>query len=286
MNRTRWCRAVLLGLVTVAVAVLNDATPRGAPSNSAGAYLGFDRNDYPGAANLGILRKTFSYAGYWLNPPPGARNNTWVGKRQTMESAGFGFLVLFNGRRYAQIKSGNPAGTGRRDAQSAVQAARKEGFPPETVIFLDQEEGGRLLREQQAYLYAWVDGVNASGFKAGVYCSGIPFQEGGGARIVTAEDIRAHAEGRTIVYWVSNDQCGPSPGCQFAPTPAPGQSGVGFADVWQYAQSPRRPEMTAACRNTYSGDGNCYPPGIKPETGLHVDVNAATSKDPSHGRSR
>jgi hypothetical protein len=301
MNRSRLCRAVLLGLVTIAIpypskpttglpgtpiAAQHDAPLRSAGSSSAGAYLGFDRNDYPGAANLAILRKTFSYAGYWLNPPPGARDNTWVGKRRTLESAGFGFLVLFNGRRYAQIKSGNAAGMGRRDAQSAMQAARQEGFPPGTIIFLDQEQGGRLLREQKDYLYAWVDGVNSSGFQSGVYCSGIPFQEGGGARIVTAEDIRAHAGGRKIVYWVFNDQCGPSPGCSFAPIPTPKESGVGFADIWQYAQSPRRPEMTAACGNTYSADGNCYPPGIKPETGLQVDVNAATSKDPSHGRSR
>jgi hypothetical protein len=29
-------------------------------------YLGFDRNDYPGDANLQSLRQTFSYTGYWL----------------------------------------------------------------------------------------------------------------------------------------------------------------------------------------------------------------------------
>jgi len=36
------------------------------------AYLGFDRNQYPGDANLKALRQTFSYTGYWLNNPPGA----------------------------------------------------------------------------------------------------------------------------------------------------------------------------------------------------------------------
>jgi hypothetical protein len=33
-------------------------------------YLGFDRNDYPGDANLHVLRQTFSFTGYWLNNPP------------------------------------------------------------------------------------------------------------------------------------------------------------------------------------------------------------------------
>src|SRR5438552_3901090 len=36
------------------------------------AYLGFDRNDYPGDSSLGTLRQRFSYTGYWLNNPPGA----------------------------------------------------------------------------------------------------------------------------------------------------------------------------------------------------------------------
>src|ERR1700756_749531 len=38
------------------------------------AYLGFDRNDYPGDANLAVLRRTFSFTGYWLNVPPGAQS--------------------------------------------------------------------------------------------------------------------------------------------------------------------------------------------------------------------
>jgi hypothetical protein len=69
-------------------------------------YLGFDSNEYPGDANLKSLRKTFSYAGYWLNNPPGASSNSWAGHRSAVESAGFGFLVLFNGRLYAELKSG------------------------------------------------------------------------------------------------------------------------------------------------------------------------------------
>ncbi|MGA8442888.1 MAG: hypothetical protein WB714_32035, partial [Candidatus Sulfotelmatobacter sp.] len=62
------------------------------------SYLGFDRNDYPGDANLKSLHQTCSYTGYWLNDPPGENTNTWTGHRAAVESAGFGFLVLFNGR--------------------------------------------------------------------------------------------------------------------------------------------------------------------------------------------
>jgi len=247
------------------------------------AYLGFDRNTYPGDANLKALRQTFSYTGYWLNNPPGERTNTWAGHRAAVESTGFGFLVLFNGRVYAELKSVAHAGQlGNAAAQAAAAAVRREGFPARTVIFLDQEQGGRMLPEQKAYIYAWVDAVTAAGFRAGIYCSGIAAKDDG--NVVTAEDIRRSSGGRHIVYWAINDACPPAPGCAFPKAPpSPAQSGVPFAEVWQFAQSPQRKDVAAHCTN-YSRDGNCYPPGIPAGQLFHVDVNTATSPDPSHGR--
>jgi hypothetical protein len=254
-------------------------------SSTAQNYLGFDRNSYPGDANLKALHETFSYSGYWLNNPPGEKTNSWAGHRAAVESAGFGFLVLFNGRLYAELKSVSSATKlGNSDAHAAAAAAHREGFPAQTVIFLDQEQGGRMLPEQKAYSYAWVDGVTAAGFRAGIYCSGIASKDDG--NVVTAEDIRAAAGGRQIVYWAINDACPPAPGCAFsALPPSPAQSGVGFAEVWQFAQSPRRKDVARQCSN-YSRDGECYPPGIPAAQQLHVDVNTATSPDPSNGRSR
>lgn len=245
-------------------------------------YLGFDRNDYPGDANLKTLHQTFSYAGYWLNNPPDASSNSWAGHRAAIESAGFGFLVLFNGRLYAQLKTvANAKKLGQADAQKAASSARREGFPSATIIFLDQEQGGRMLPEQKAYIYAWVDGVIAAGFRAGIYCSGIPNPDD--SNVVTAEDIRQSAGLRQITYWAINDACPPAPGCTSQHPPAPVDSGVRFADVWQFAQSPRRRDVAAHCTN-YNPDGNCYPPGTTPAQGLHIDLNTATSADPSHGR--
>jgi hypothetical protein len=254
-----------------------------------GPYLGFDRNDYPGDANLKALHQTFAYTGYWLNKPPGEKTNTWTGHRAAVESAGFGFLVLFNGRLYAELKSlARASKLGNSDAQAAVAAARREGFPAQTVIFLDQEQGGRMLPEQKAYIYAWVDAVTATGFRAGIYCSGVAAADDG--NVVSAEDIRQNAGARQIVFWAINDACPPAPGCAFpvnqsAHPPSPAESGVGFADVWQFAQSPQRKDVASRCSN-YSHDGNCYPPGVAPRQKLHIDVNSATSPDPSHGRTR
>jgi Domain of unknown function (DUF1906) len=251
-------------------------------------YLGFDRNTYPGDANLKTLHLTFSYTGYWLNNPPGERSNTWTGHRAAVESAGLGFLVLFNGRVFAELKSVAIATKlGKSDAQVAAAAARDEGFPAQTVIFLDQEQGGRMLPEQKAYIYAWVDAVIAAGFRAGIYCSGIAAKDDG--NIVTAEDIRASSAGRHIVFWAINDACPPAPGCILPVAagthpPAPAQSGVSFAEVWQFAQSPQRKDIAGRCTN-YNHEGNCDPPEISPAQQMHLDLNSAASPDPSGGRS-
>ena len=247
------------------------------------SYLGFDRNAYPGDANLKLLHQTFAYTGYWLNNPPGSSSNSWAGHRATVESAGFGFLVLFNGRLYAQLKNvTNATRLGESDARAAAESAGHEGFPAKTIIFLDLEQGGRMLPEQKAYIFAWVDGVTAAGFRAGIYCSGQPSPDA--QKVVTAEDIRQSAGARQITYWAINDGCPPAPGCAFPQRPpGPAESGVGFAEVWQFAQSPQRNDVAGRCTN-YNRDRNCYPPGSSAAQGLHVDLNTATSPDPSHGR--
>jgi len=256
---------------------------QGAPTT--GYFFGFDRNDYPGDASLPALRHDFNFAGYWLNVPPGGTSNSWEGKREIVRNAGLGFLVLFNGRLDAELKkSKDPAARGRSDAASAIASAQKEGFRPRTIIFLDVEEGGRMLPEQKAYIYAWVDAVNAGEFRAGIYCSGIPVKESGGVRITSAKDLYQNAAGRNIQYWVANDACPPSPGCALPKRPpSPSRSGVGFAEVWQTAQSPRRRDLAVGCRATYDRDDNCYAPGTRAQS-LFLDIDVAKTPDPSDGR--
>ena len=142
-----------------------------------------------------------------------------------------------------------------------------------------------MLPEQQAYLYAWIDGVNAAGYRAGVYCSGIPVTESGGTQITTAADIQSNAGGRKIAFFIYNDVCPPSPGCDLDSQPLfPDQSGVPSASAWQFAQSPRRPDYTALCPYQYNPDGNCYAPATGGNSRVFVDLDSAKSADPSHGR--
>ena len=278
---------------TIAALALASTTRAQQAGPATRSFVGFDANDYPGDALLPILRKQFSFTGYWLTNPPATDHNPWVGKRDILLRAGFGFLVLANGRLDKEIlqsqKSGKPAATlAREDAATAVAAARCEGFPPHTILFLDQEEGGRMLPEQAAYLLAWTEAVAQSAYRPGVYASGQPVPDGKGpdgrpATITTIQDLRQRVAAghlHEIAFWVIQDACPPAPGCVVQSNPpVPDRSGTPDATAWQFAQSPGR-NSTQACRKTYNADGNCYAPGVA----RPLDLSVARTPDPSHGR--
>jgi Domain of unknown function (DUF1906) len=285
-KNTTWILTIFLCSFASGFSALAQSSAQSCAPNSEIAYLGFDRNDYPGDSYLPVLKQSFTFVGYWLNAPPGAKSNSWTGKRAILRDSGFGFLLLFNGRISTELKrAADPAALAAADARNAIESARREGFSNGAIIFLDQEEGGRLLPEQQTYLFAWVDAVNSSNFRAGVYCSGIPAKEGRNQSVTAANDIHDHAGSRKIVYFVYNDVCPPSPGCASSKPPPPSSvSGIAFADVWQFAQSPRRKDFARGCPANYGHDGNCYPPlgsGARP---IYLDLDSATSADPSNGR--
>jgi hypothetical protein len=238
-----------------------------------GARFGFDKNTYPGDDLLPGLRRSFSYTGYWLNNPPGANSNSWAGKRAALKAKGFGFMILYTGRLDAELRGKDAAALGRADAAAAISAAQREGFAPGAILFLDQEEGGRLLPEQSNYLFSWVDAIRSSRYRPGVYCSGILVSDPSG-KISTARDILR----------VANEQCPPSPGCAL-PKKSVGAAGSGIpqAVIWQYAKSPRT-QFAQQCPANYAADNKCYAPGMPQNVQTFLDLNVSASADPSHGR--
>ena len=251
-------------------------------------FVGFDRNEYPGDDTMAAMKKQFAFVGYWLTVPPGAMFNQWVGKRELLKQQGWGFLLLADGRFEAQILKAQKAGTspadlGRKDAAVAVAAAKSEGFPRRAIVFLDQEEGGRLTDVQAAYLLAWTEAVAASDYGPGVYASGQRVQDDPGVWIDTVEDIRNRIKKgglHEVAIFDTQDECPPSNGCTVQPRPI-SEAGEPDLIAWQYSQSPRRPEITKSCAKTYAADGNCYAAGF-PKVFLDMDV--AKSEDPSGGR--
>jgi hypothetical protein len=282
------CIILLLALLPFAT-----AKAASAQSTAQDSYVGFDRNDYPGDANLAALRKSFRFSSYWLNNPPGAQRNSWTGKRALLKRNGFGFLLLFNGRSYAELKGKDATALGTTDGKAAVAATIQEGFARDTLIFLDQEEGGRMLPEQSEYLFAWVDAIRSAGARAGIYCSGIDVPDGNGT-ISTARDIlkkekarateNARAKDAPLRLWIANDQCPPSPGCtlQYPPISKAGPTELARSTlVWQYAQSPKRNQFTGGCPKNYAADNRCYAPGMAQSPNSFVDLNVSSSPDPS-----
>src|SRR5262250_3944977 len=83
-------------------------------------FLGFDRNDYPGDDAMKLLRKDFAFTSYWLSNPPQTKSNSWSGKREFLHSRGWGFLLLFSGPEFGELK--NEQYTLKR-AEDDVQAA-------------------------------------------------------------------------------------------------------------------------------------------------------------------
>ena len=247
-------------------------------------FVGFDRNEYPGDEALPLLRKSYSFASYWLGPPPGEKSNSWIGKRGALQSQGFGFLLLYQGRTSSQVPHKKDSiEAGLADARAAAVAARRDGFPEGSVIFLDVEEGGRFFDGYHAYLRSWAESLKKEKFRPGIYCSGIVVDEGEGSTIVSSDDIRAHIGVADVVYWVYNDACPPSPGCGIPQKPpSPAASGVAYASVWQYVRSPREKQTARHCRG-YAGDGNCYAPGDAGHKWF-LDENVATTADPSAPR--
>ena len=260
-------------------------------------FIGFDRNDYPGDALLPALRRDFRFTSYWLNNPPGETTNSWAGKRAILKQNGFGFLVLFNGRLNAQLEGRNAAALGVADGKAAAAEALSEGFTRNVLIFLDQEEGGRLLPQQADYIFAWIDAVRAAGARAGVYCSGIKVPEVSDT-ISTALDIarrdsagaKSRPKGRGakhLALWIADDACPPAPGCAMTAPPISKAAVAELRDlatVWQYAQSPRRMQFSAGCPNNAAPDGMCYAPGLPRSANTFVDLDAADSVDPSEAQ--
>jgi len=288
-----WRSVVTLFLLCIGVFLLShtrSTSAQHAAAASIRSYLGYDRNIYPGDEALPILRKTFAFTGYWLSPPPGEKSNSWSGKRELLRKQGFGFVVLFRGREEKDLKNiDDAAAKGELDARATVDAAQREGFSPQTIIYLDIEEGGRLSPKYHEYIIGWLWKVSPFYFRGGFYCSGIPVKEGKGKSITTCEDILddLSPKSRGFSLWAYNDMCPPSPGCTFPENPlSPAVSGKQFCekciDVWQFAQSPRRKEFTARCPAEYAPDGNCYAPGDTAHAWF-LDVNTATSPDPSGG---
>ncbi len=137
-------------------------------------HAGFDTDIYPGPAQLAWLKAhtNLRWCGYYLAPAPSHDNTSWMGQRQVLAAQGWGMAPIFVGQQTAGPGSHDATGPqGSIDGALAARLAGKEGFPPQSAVFLDWEDGSSPGPDAQAYIGAWASAVTGSGYEPGIYCS-------------------------------------------------------------------------------------------------------------------
>jgi hypothetical protein len=139
---------------------------------------------------------------------------------------------------------------------------RTEGFAPGSWVYLDVENGLPFGYSQRAYIAAWIDGVEAGGYRAGVYCS---FEA---APIVASMRPKA----RLWVFHVPRVTPHRLDGTQFA-APDPRLSGFGGAAMWQNTDSAL---LTAFGNLLVDLDSSLFADPSAPEAAAQVPVATTT----------
>lgn len=191
-------------------------------------YAGFDTDVYPGDAVMAWLQANtnLAWCGYYLAPAPSHCNPSWMGKQAALTAAGWGIAPVYLGQQVIGPGSHNPSqAQGATDGANAAALMASEGFPANSCVYLDIENGPPLTPEQQAYVPAWCAAVQAGGYQPGVYCSHL-----------LADSVVALVPGcRIWAFKISTS----TPGNVPAPCPNPDPSGCGYAAAaaWQHIQN-------------------------------------------------
>jgi len=243
------------------------AGPALAAVTDAGPYHGFDTSVYPGDRAMRAWRASgkYDWVGYYLSAPC-HKDDSWMGKRETLERDGWGLAVLYVGQqtwgRTPKPGARVPAGTscttdlvsgerGWAEGEDAIRRAAAEGFPAGTVIFLDIEHMDLIPAAMRDYYRAWT----ARLLEDGRYRPGYYAHTRNAARIY--DDVTAVFAAAGISaeppFWIAG-------GRNFGSARAPSDVGHHFAEVWQGALDTWRKHN-----------------GVR----LYVDVNVASVPSPS-----
>lgn len=136
-------------------------------------HAGFDRADCPSIDMMSRLIKETNlvWCGYYLKAPSNSGKG-WAGKRAILKAQGWGLAPIYVGQE--TVGPGSHVVTGPQgaiDGRAAVEAMKAEGFPPDSWVYLDNENGTPFTGPQHDYIKSWVDAVDGNGYRGGVYCS-------------------------------------------------------------------------------------------------------------------
>jgi hypothetical protein len=207
-----------------------------------------------------IENTNVSWCGYYLAPAPHHPDKSWMGMRPKLIAAGWGLLPIYVGHQTNRKKPDvvNPI-QGAADGKEAAALAEKEGFPENSYVYLDIEDGSDLTEDAKGYVQQWVSALMESPtpYMPGIYCSHRI------ARQVAAalDEMNPTPIARIWAFKVANDSPHPYPG-DIANCPIKDPSGCGFAGAyaWQHEQRATVTVLGAS---------------------LEVDISVSRSADPS-----
>jgi len=224
------------------------------------SYPGFDVSVYPNDQVMIDLHDStnFKWCAYYLAPAPNHAETSWLGRRTNLAAIGWNFALLYVGEQQPDqatpfLSTNLSAAKGTADGMDAVNLAIREGFPNNSVIYLDVESGGPIQPEMLDYTAAWQTQIINSGYLPGIYCS-----------YLVADAFQKNAVVLNLLFWIFRmiDQ-GSQNGSYNSPFPTPDAVGcsIAYATIWQYAQNKR-----------ISWAGNALP---------SVDMDVSSVLDPS-----
>ena len=213
---------------------------RRSSETDSGPYLGFDTSRYPGDAAMQSWREhaDYDWVGFYL-PAPCHKDESWSGKRETIERMGWGVAVVYVGqqtwgrtpRRGARVPARATCTTnlvtparGRIDADDAIARSMAEGFAFGTAIFLDLERMETVPSAMREYYLAWTERVLEDGrFRPAYYAH-------------THNATTVYADVRALFDRLGVDEDPPfwiAGGSNFGRDRHPREVGHEFAAVWQ-----------------------------------------------------
>ena len=212
-----------------------------------GHYVGFDTHTYPGTMTMTAWRKTpgspYSWVGYYL-PSPCHADRSWIGKRDTLTSIGWGMAIVYVGQQTwgktpraltpaqrSKVKAKTKCSTdlisideATANADDATAIAKSEGFAPGSVVFLDLERMEKIPAAMKAYYRAWT----ARMLRNGIYQPGFYAHEHNAQEIYddVISEFKAAGSGAEPRFWIAG-------GKGFDEGRAPQDVGYAFAGMWQ-----------------------------------------------------
>jgi len=231
----------------VAATVTGQQSPM-ADAQTNGKHMGFDTHTYPGDKTMRAWKAApgapYRWVGYYL-PSPCHKDDSWSGQRQKLVDMGWGLAVVYVGQQTwgrtphtptpqqvaRMMSSGKTCNAdlisgerGRIDADDAIAATLKEGFPERSIVFLDIERMETMPQVMRDYYRAWAKRLLEDGrYRPGAYVHKHNAE-------TVHDDLKAEFAAAGVNeeprLWVAS-------GRGFEEGKAPQDVGFAFAGVWQ-----------------------------------------------------